>query len=201
MNHRQYRRKQLILVCFLTGLIILVLLRHATGQSLSPENLYTRSYFLNVSSGLGGSGHATLAETNFQFSKKGMLSLGLDFTSGRSEYPFSFRPNTTDAMSLYVAYGGIEKSRNTLFIWSVGLANTNLEQHGNEYTLYIFSIPYQTCDLKEVTVTSFRLQGKVLFAGSFAGVSLTGFVNINSNYSYGGITLGLALGKVNFKRN
>ena len=121
MTRSKYRQKHLIMLLFLLGILMLTLIRHANGQSQldsaelkSKQDMagvkYEPSYFLNGGVGYGGSGAAIQLELDFQCSKKGMLTLGVDATAAST--PFGIKAYSADAGSIYAAYGRVEKNRN-----------------------------------------------------------------------------------------
>ena len=178
-----------MVVSFLILLLVLVF-NYAQAQSNTD---YAKSFYIYGGGGPGGKSYAGMLEANIQVSTKGMLSIG---TTGASDVVLILVPeNSVSVNSTYVGFGRIEKGDMGFFRWSAGISFSHVERTGN----YLSLLGIDNNPSKK-DVVGIHLEVQCLAAKGIAGIGITPFVDINSEFTYGGLTIGIALGKVHYRK-
>lgn len=124
------------------------------------------------------------------------MSAGFLATSGSG---FIFNdPNSRSSESYYAAFGKLGKTKNSFFQLGLGVSVNNIHYYGQGISGFLsFGAP-----LKETKSNVFGMVGefKVGVAGSLAGLCLSSFINVNKEFTHGGIMIGVLLGQVKRRR-
>ena len=171
----------------------LVLLIPFTGfgqdnnSTTAPE--YKKSHYIHFSYGLGGDKNAVQFRSAFQITKKISIGAGIISTFANQTI-LSADPNshTVDTYSVDVGY--IHKARHALFRLSAAPTVNNISVYGPNSGIFV-----GPAEIKK-GVFGIMLAGEVAVCGKVGGASLSSFVNINNEFTYGGLTFGFILGRL-----
>lgn len=161
--------------------------QESNSNTAAPE--YKKSHYVHFSYGLGGDKNAVQFRGAFQINKN--ISVGTGIVSTFSnESILSADPNSHTVDTYLVDVGYIHKSRHTLFRLSVAPTVNKISVYGSNTGL--FGGPAQIKN----GVFGVMLAGEAAVCGKVGGASLSTFVNINNEFTYGGLTLGFILGRL-----
>lgn len=163
------------------------------GQStfLSHED-FRRSYFVD-----GGVGVAT--------SKSGFLNLNLNAELNKGRVLAMGATNISDwnlfsdftkANLYFIGLGQIKKSKNTLFLWSLGPSYTYITHHDYEPGNTGWFSTIETVEEKRALGVHAKVQ--LLGAWKVIGGGFTAFVNLNTEALSAGFGITAAIGRMHF---
>lgn len=159
-----------------------------TNSNLAtPE--YKKSHFIHFSYGLGGDKNAVQFRGAFQIAK--IISIGGGIISTFSNASIlAADPNSRAADTYLIDVGYIHKSQHALARLSVAPTINKVYIYGPS-TGFFGPAP----EIK-YGVPGILLEGEIAVCGKVGGISLASFINLNREFTYGGLTFGFILGRL-----
>lgn len=170
-------------------------------QGTAQENLpspYQKSWWFDIGGGSSTRDRAITASLNIEMEKRFLLTFSYDnayypvelFNTITTIFSLGLIPPTYkagfDSQSIGLKLGKVVKSKWGLLTFSVGTSVVTATEFSN------------TKQLGNSSAIGFSMDAKILPAYKFVGLAISPFYNINGIQSYGGLTLNLALGKLNY---
>lgn len=183
-------------------LILIMLIFFSSQRQVSAQeesiSSYQKSWWFDIGGGSSTRDRAITASLNFEMERRFLLTFSYD----NAYYPddlantiatiFSLGliPPTYnagfDTKSINLKLGKVVKNNWALLTFSAGASAVTATQYS------------VTKELGNSTTIGFSMDARILPAYKFVGLSINPFYNINGIHSYGGLTLNLALGKINY---
>lgn len=171
-----------------------------SSKAQTSDSVYRHSWYAYGGIGWGGQKYASSLGFVAQVSKKSTIALAAQWTRKTSTedvlyfYLMSPVPQKVSG-NLSLLYGRIFKYNWGHFILMAGPAYATVTHYDHPDSMFPDS--YAGTDEEGMGLS---LQGMVMPSAKFAGLGVNLFLNVNSVYTHGGVTLNLALGRVNYKR-
>lgn len=179
-------------------IVICLLFPIAASSQEVPVAHYAKSYWVDFGPGWSARDFSFTASLNLELEKRLLLTLSYDQASYPTEideivnafslglFPVEYKPGfDTRAISLKI--GRVIKGKLGLITASAGISSVKATEYSSMVSLGSTSAVGASFDIKLIP------------AVKFIGVALNPFVNINKIHSYGGVTINLALGQINYR--
>jgi hypothetical protein len=164
------------------------------GQDdLGPR--FSRSYFVDI-----GLGPSTPRGLIFNTHFTAQLNKHACIVAGASQYAsdlFVLSGNHTEMSSFFIGAGQIIKRGPFLFRWALEPAFTRITYRRDEFSLFGGQ---SVGESRVKSVAGIQAETQLLAASGGIGAGLTAFANINTERSYAGIAITVALGKVHVQK-
>jgi len=201
--------KKLTFNFILLMLLLLTLISLASAQEVVKSNgPYRNSYWMGVGLGYSTRSRAAMLDVNAQVSKQVVVSLSLDLAHEPDNGLFFTSYSGYDMRSFSIKAGKIKKWKWGMVVYSMGISKTYAEGYTYKDTWvdYRYEGFYPVYDphyekqwvFDEVSTIGFCMDMKIIPARNAIGGVINPFININGKQVYGGLTLGLALGRVHY---
>jgi hypothetical protein len=176
----------------------------------SVETLRPRkSYWFDIGLGWGGQGSAFDIGLSFELRPKRIISFHYSsvVTNQRCyDYlffvPIADYPLGTDADAYDISYGMVKKGKAGIMTFSAGLSYVKIEsgtgdgpQIGFDYVFTGSSRPVDYKLAKDNTL-GLVLRGQLIPSLRWGGLGVSPYLNINPKYTFGSITVQLAIGRI-----
>jgi hypothetical protein len=183
--------------------LLIVICLFFQREAFSQENtlpVYAKSYWIDLGPGWSARDFAFTASLNLELEKRLLLTLSYDQASYPTDVaemasaftlgliPVAYKPGF-DTHSLSLKIGKVIKGNMGLMTFSAGISSVKATEYSSTVALGSTSAVGASFDIKLIPVVK------------FIGVALNPFVNINNIHSYGGLTINLALGQLNYREN